>query len=257
MISGKNMRRPAWTQLREMLWPGDVVVVPRIDRLAGNLAEGIRTVQYLHDQGIHIRALPKGLDTGDDSPTSHLQANAAHAALPGGVGAGDHPGPDQGRRGPRRGRGPDGRQASGAGLREGGGRQEFPGERRVGQRRRQDIWGEPPHREGGQGWDVRGTTRLDLTPRSGDLPAQTHLHQQLNRPGESRAFSLRFRTANISHSIHAGDIHGKPRLEQGGLTYKNFSCPPQWTLPVCRAPETPRARGAPSGSGEMLHRRVM
>ena len=59
MISGKNMRRPAWTQLREMLWPGDVVVVPRIDRLAGNLAEGIRTVQYLHDQGIHIRALPK------------------------------------------------------------------------------------------------------------------------------------------------------------------------------------------------------
>ena len=59
MISGKNMRRPAWTQLREMLWPGDVVVVPRIDRLAGNLAEGIRTVQYLHDQGTHIRALPK------------------------------------------------------------------------------------------------------------------------------------------------------------------------------------------------------
>ena len=72
MISGKNMRRPAWTQLREMLWPGDVVVVPRIDRLAGNLAEGIRTVQYLHDQGIHIRALPKGLDTGDGSPTSRL-----------------------------------------------------------------------------------------------------------------------------------------------------------------------------------------
>ena len=72
MISGKNMRRPAWTQLREMLWPGDVVVVPRIDRLAGNLAEGIRTVQYLHDQGIHIRALPKALDTGDDNPTSKL-----------------------------------------------------------------------------------------------------------------------------------------------------------------------------------------
>ena len=51
MISGKNMRRPAWTQLREMLQPGDMVVVPRIDRLAGNHALGIRTVQYLHDQG--------------------------------------------------------------------------------------------------------------------------------------------------------------------------------------------------------------
>ena len=55
-----------------MLWPGDVVVVPRIDRLAGNLAEGIRTVQYLHDQRIHIRSLAEGLDTGDDSPTSRL-----------------------------------------------------------------------------------------------------------------------------------------------------------------------------------------
>ena len=70
VASGRNMRRPGWMTLREKLRPGDVVVVPRIDRLAGNLAEGIRTVQYLHDQGIHIRALPKGLDTGDDNPTS-------------------------------------------------------------------------------------------------------------------------------------------------------------------------------------------
>ena len=66
------MRRPAWTTLRETLQPGDVVVVPRIDRLAGNLAEGIRTVQYLHAQGIHIRSLAEGLDTGDDSPTARL-----------------------------------------------------------------------------------------------------------------------------------------------------------------------------------------
>ena len=43
-------------------------VVARIDRLAENLAEGIRTLQYLHDQGIYIRALPKGLDTGDGRP---------------------------------------------------------------------------------------------------------------------------------------------------------------------------------------------
>ena len=165
--------------------------------------------------------------------------------VPGRVGAGDHPGPDQGRRGPRRGRGKDGRQAPGAGLREGGGRQEFPGKRRVGQRRRQDIWGEPPHREGRQGRDVRGTTRLDLTPRSGDLPAQTHLHQQLNRPGESRAFSLRFRTANISPLPSRGRHSWK--LASGaerGLTYNFFSCPGQWTLPVLPgAGSTPRIGG--------------
>ena len=66
------MHRPAWQQLREMLRPGDVVVVPRIDRLARNLSEGLKAVQELHEQGMHIRAVREGLDTGDDSPTSRL-----------------------------------------------------------------------------------------------------------------------------------------------------------------------------------------
>ena len=42
---------------------------------------------------------------------STLQANAAHALVPGRVGEGLHPGPDPSRRGPRRGRGQDRRQA--------------------------------------------------------------------------------------------------------------------------------------------------
>ena len=66
------MRRPGWTTLREKLQPGDVVVVPRLDRLARNLTEGLRTIEELHAQGIHIRALAEGLDTGDDSPTHRL-----------------------------------------------------------------------------------------------------------------------------------------------------------------------------------------
>ena len=72
VASGRNMRRPAWMTLREKLQPGDVVVVPRIDRLARNLTEGLRTIEELHAQGIHIRSLAEGLDTGDDSPTSRL-----------------------------------------------------------------------------------------------------------------------------------------------------------------------------------------
>ena len=55
-----------------MLKPGDTVVVPRIDRLARNLTEGLKTIEELHGQGINIRSLTEGLDTGDDSPTSHL-----------------------------------------------------------------------------------------------------------------------------------------------------------------------------------------
>ena len=72
VASGRNMRRPAWQQLREKLQPGDVVVVPRIDRLARNLTEGLRTIEELHAQGIYIRALAEDLDTGDDSPTARL-----------------------------------------------------------------------------------------------------------------------------------------------------------------------------------------
>ena len=55
-----------------MVRPGDTVVVPRIDRLARNLTEGLKTIEELHDQGINIRSLAEGLDTGDDSPTSRL-----------------------------------------------------------------------------------------------------------------------------------------------------------------------------------------
>ena len=69
VASGRTMRRPAWKQLRETLQPGDVVVVPRIDRLARNLTEGLRTIEELHAQGIYIRSLAEGLDTGDDSST--------------------------------------------------------------------------------------------------------------------------------------------------------------------------------------------
>ena len=72
VASGRDMRRPSWMELRGMLKPGDTVVVPRLDRLARNLWEGLKTIQELHDQGINIRSLAEGLDTGDGSPTSRL-----------------------------------------------------------------------------------------------------------------------------------------------------------------------------------------
>ena len=72
VASGRTMRRPSWTELRGMLKPGDTVVVPRIDRLARNLTEGLKAIEELHAQGINIRSLAEGLDTGDDSPASRL-----------------------------------------------------------------------------------------------------------------------------------------------------------------------------------------
>ena len=40
VASGRNMRRPSWTELRGMLNPGDTVVVPRLDRLARTSGKG-------------------------------------------------------------------------------------------------------------------------------------------------------------------------------------------------------------------------
>ena len=70
VASGRTMRRPEWQQLREKLQHGDVVVVPRLDRLARNLSEGLRTIEELHAQGIYIRSLAEGLDTSGGSPTA-------------------------------------------------------------------------------------------------------------------------------------------------------------------------------------------
>ena len=72
VASGRSMRRPEWRRLRGILRPGDAVAVPRLDRLARNLSEGLRAVEDLHSQGISIRSINEGLDTGDDSPTARL-----------------------------------------------------------------------------------------------------------------------------------------------------------------------------------------
>lgn len=72
IASGRNMRRPGWNTLRETLQPGYVVVVPRIDRLARNLIEGLRAIEELNDQGINIRSLAEDLDTSNDNPNANL-----------------------------------------------------------------------------------------------------------------------------------------------------------------------------------------
>ena len=109
VASSRNMRRPSWTELRGMLNLGDTVVVPRIDRLARNLTEGLKTIEELHAQGINIRSLA---EWERDTIRDRIRAGVDRAA-----GGGENRG-----------------KASGAVIGEGEGRQGFPGERRVGQR---------------------------------------------------------------------------------------------------------------------------
>ena len=78
VASGRTMRRPAGASPGAASMPGDVVVVPRIDRLARNLTEGLRTIEELHAQGIYIRSLAEGLATG-----AGLREAAGRPGLPG------------------------------------------------------------------------------------------------------------------------------------------------------------------------------
>ena len=145
-----------------MLKLGDTVVVPRIDRLARNLTEGLRTIEELHHQGINIRSMAERLGHRGRQPyvPSH-----AYAALPGRVGEGHHPGPDQSRSGPRRGRGPDWRQASGAVIGEGGGRQVIYWENGGSVSAAAKTFGvSRPNHACRQGRDLRGPTPHDLRP---------------------------------------------------------------------------------------------
>ena len=159
VASGRSMRRPEWTRLREKLQPGDVVVVPRLDRLARNLSEGLRAVEELHGDGIHIRCLAEALDTGDGSPTARLMlhmllslAEWERETIRDRIRAGVDRAAAEGR---------DRRQASGAGLREAAGRPGLPGGRRVGQRGRKVLRGEPPHCARCQGRDLPGLGFVD------------------------------------------------------------------------------------------------
>ena len=106
VASGRNMRRPSWQSLHRLLKPGDTVVVPRIDRLARNLTEGLKNIEELHGQGINIRSLA---EWERDTIRDRRQAACAVAG-------------------------------------EGGSRQELLGQRRNGKRRRQDVRGESAHR---------------------------------------------------------------------------------------------------------------
>ena len=147
VASGRNMRRPSWTELRGMIQPGDTVMVPRLDRLARNLWEGLKTIQELHEQGIDIRALAEGLDTGDDSPTSRLMlhmllslAEWERDTIRDRIKAGVDRAAAEGRTG--------GRPPALSSEKVEAVSQGLPRERGDGQWRCQDFRGEPPHRPG-------------------------------------------------------------------------------------------------------------
>jgi DNA invertase Pin-like site-specific DNA recombinase len=61
--SGKLDRRPQLDKLLEVVLPGDVVVVWRLDRLGRSLKHLIATVAELGERGVGFRSLSEAIDT--------------------------------------------------------------------------------------------------------------------------------------------------------------------------------------------------
>ena len=85
VASGRNMRRPSWRELRGMINPGGTVVVPRIDRLARNLTEGLKTSKSFTARHQHPLL---GGGIGHRRRQPHVPSDAPYAAVLGGMGAG-------------------------------------------------------------------------------------------------------------------------------------------------------------------------
>jgi DNA invertase Pin-like site-specific DNA recombinase len=69
-MTGKRFDRPEFLKLLEMLRPGDILVVWRLDRLGRSLKELIETVNMLAARGVELRSLKENIDT--TTPTGRL-----------------------------------------------------------------------------------------------------------------------------------------------------------------------------------------
>ena len=71
--SGKDINRPAFTELLNYVREDDLVIVHSMDRLARNLDDLRKTVQKLNAQKVQIQFIKENLIfTGEDSPMSQL-----------------------------------------------------------------------------------------------------------------------------------------------------------------------------------------
>ena len=62
-VSGAHWQRPGLDAARDFLREGDSLVVTRLDRLGRSIAEVVRTVADLDEEGISLKVLEPALDT--------------------------------------------------------------------------------------------------------------------------------------------------------------------------------------------------
>lgn len=79
--SGSLQRRPQLDKLWEVLLPGDVVVVWKLDRLGRSMRHLVAVLNDLGERGIEFRSLTDGLDTTTAQGRFFFHVTAAFAEL--------------------------------------------------------------------------------------------------------------------------------------------------------------------------------
>jgi DNA invertase Pin-like site-specific DNA recombinase len=69
-MSGKRFDRPEFLKMLDMVRPGDILIVWKLDRLGRSLKELIETVNELAARGVELRSLKEQIDT--TTPTGKL-----------------------------------------------------------------------------------------------------------------------------------------------------------------------------------------
>ena len=69
-MSGKRFDRPEFLKMLDIVRPGDIVIVWKLDRLGRSLKELIETVNELAARGVELRSLKEQIDT--TTPTGKL-----------------------------------------------------------------------------------------------------------------------------------------------------------------------------------------
>lgn len=69
-FTGTKMDRPEFNKLLEVLKPGDVVVVTKLDRFARTAADGAKLIQKLVEMGVVVNVLNMGI--ADNTPMGKL-----------------------------------------------------------------------------------------------------------------------------------------------------------------------------------------
>ena len=71
-LSGSRKDRPSQMRLLEIVEPGDVVVVWKLDRWARSLSHASATLDLLDDRKVGFKSLTEGLDTTEGGSVSRL-----------------------------------------------------------------------------------------------------------------------------------------------------------------------------------------